>query len=231
MRDLLKKDAEFVWDSQPYTAFESLKNIIMQSPSLIKSNRCRTDARGTATRIYFTCTRHIKAKLAPIERKMLAIVHGCERFSQYMYCTDESDHKPLEAIMKKPVSAAAKRLQIMILELQRFRYDISIVHRPGKEIPIADCLSRNLSSDNKLVNGEFSHRIDTAVRSLIATLPISEPQMEEIRGATSSDREMQVIKHVILSGWPTQRKECPEIITVLNYRYPLHMVSCSKWIV
>ena len=101
--------------------------------------------------------------------------------------------------MKKPVSAAAKRLQSMILVLQRFRYDISIDHRPGKEIPVANCLSRNLSADSKPGNDDFSHCIDTAVCSLIATLPISEPKMEEITAVTSSDREMQVIKHVILS--------------------------------
>ena len=114
--------------------------------------------------------------------------------------------------MKKPVSAAAKRLQIMILELQQFCYDISINHRPGKEIPLADCLSSNLSADSKPVNDEFSHCIDTAVRSLIATLPISEPKMEEITAATSYNRKMQVIKHVMLYGWPTHCKECPAMI-------------------
>ena len=253
MRDLLKKDAEFVWDSQQDAAFESMKNIITQTPALAyydprKPLTLQVNASARATgavlmqegRPVEYASRALdasKQNWAPIEREMLAIVHGCERFRQYMYgrkTTVESDHKPLEAIMKKPLSAAPKRLQSMILELQRFRYDISIVHRPGKEIPVADCLSRNLSADNKPVNDEFSHRIDTAVHSLIATLPISGPKMEVIRAATSSDREMQVLKHVILSGWPSQRKECPEMIADhWNHRDELSVahVSYSKGIV
>ena len=42
-----------------------------------------------------------------MEKEMLAIVFGCERFYDYLYgqreITVESDHKPLEAILKKPI--------------------------------------------------------------------------------------------------------------------------------
>ena len=44
-----------------------------------------------------------KQNWAPIEREMLAIVHGCKRFHQYLCgrrMTVESDHRLLEAIMK-----------------------------------------------------------------------------------------------------------------------------------
>lgn len=43
----------------------------------------------------------------------------------------ESDDKPLESITHKPLAAAPSRLEIMILQLQR--YDFIITHRPGKE--------------------------------------------------------------------------------------------------
>jgi hypothetical protein len=51
-----------------------------------------------------------------------------------------SDHKPLEAIMKKPLAETPPRLQRMILRLQN--YDIHVIYKSGKRIPVADALSR-----------------------------------------------------------------------------------------
>ena len=64
-----------------------------------------------------------KQNWAFIEREMLAIVYGCERFHQYMYGRKTTDHKPLETITRKPISSTPKRLQRMIMELQRYRAD------------------------------------------------------------------------------------------------------------
>ena len=52
----------------------------------------------------------------------------------------ESDHKPLEMIAMKNLANAPPRLQRMLLELQR--YDVTIKYRPGKEMQLADALSR-----------------------------------------------------------------------------------------
>ena len=49
-------------------------------------------------------------KYAQIEKEMLAVVFGCERFHKLLYgntrITVESDHKPLESILKKPIHTA-----------------------------------------------------------------------------------------------------------------------------
>ena len=65
-----------------------------------------------------------------------------QEFHQYLYgykVTVQSDHKPLDSIMKKPLSVVPLHLQRMLLQLQK--YDLHIVHIPGKNIPIADTLS------------------------------------------------------------------------------------------
>ena len=75
---------------------------------------------------------------------MLAIVYCCNRFKHYVYgkhVVVESDHKPLDAIMKKPLCNAPPMLQRMLLQLQHF--DIEVIHVKGKNIPLGDALSRN----------------------------------------------------------------------------------------
>ena len=52
----------------------------------------------------------------------------------------ESDHKPLEAILRKPLSQAPLRLQKMLLQLQE--YNITLVYKKGTKMYIADALSR-----------------------------------------------------------------------------------------
>ena len=81
---------------------------------------------------------------AQIEKEMLAIVFGCTKFHDYIYglpnVTVETDHKPLESILTKPLHAAPARLQRMIMSIQK--YPIHVVYKPGKEPLIADTLSR-----------------------------------------------------------------------------------------
>ena len=53
---------------------------------------------------------------------------------QYIYgkkVTIESEHKPLEAIVKKALASALPRLQRILLRMQK--YDITLEYKPGKE--------------------------------------------------------------------------------------------------
>ena len=78
-----------------------------------------------------------------IEKELLAIVHACEQFDQYLFgreVTVESDHKPLEIILQKPLLAAPKRLQRMMMRLQN--YNLTVVYKRGQEMYLADTLSR-----------------------------------------------------------------------------------------
>ena len=76
---------------------------------------------------------------------MLATLFGCIRFHEYIYGVPnirvETDYKPLEAILNKPLHQAPTRLQRMIIAIQK--YSITVEYRPGKELAIADTLSRS----------------------------------------------------------------------------------------
>ena len=80
---------------------------------------------------------------AQIEKELLAIVFACERFHQFVYGNDidvQSDHKPLEAIMTKPLSQTPPRIQRLLIRLQK--YNLTVYFVPRKLMFIADTLSR-----------------------------------------------------------------------------------------
>ena len=106
-----------------------------------------------------------------IEREMLAIVFGLERFHHYAYgrrVTIETDHKPIESITRKPLINAPPRLMRMLLRIQK--YDFTVNYVPGKDIPIADGLSR------LPIQGDDIPDIDVTIHDITG---VSESRLEE----------------------------------------------------
>ena len=78
-----------------------------------------------------------------MEKGLLAITFACKHFHQYLFGRKvyvTTDHKPLEDILSKAINRTPHRLQRMMLAIQP--YDLTFHYRPGKEIPVADTLSR-----------------------------------------------------------------------------------------
>ena len=76
-----------------------------------------------------------------IEREMLSLVHGVERFHTYLYgrsFTIITDHKPLEMICNKPIASAPPRLQRMLVKIQGYDYSVKC----RNEMIMSDVLSR-----------------------------------------------------------------------------------------
>ena len=64
-----------------------------------------------------------------IEKEMLAIVFALEHFNQYTFGRQvliESDHKPLEAIMLKPLARAPRRLELVMMRLQKYDFTVQM---------------------------------------------------------------------------------------------------------
>ena len=60
---------------------------------------------------------------AQIEKEMLVIVFSLEKFNQYSYGRHvkiQSDHKPLESILKKSLVCTPKCLQGMMMRRQKY---------------------------------------------------------------------------------------------------------------
>ena len=91
-----------------------------------------------------------KRNYTQTEKECLAIVFACTKFDQHIYgrtmATIHTYHKPLETIFKKALLTAPKRLQCMLLKLQK--YNLQVQYKRGVEMHIPDFLSR-IFTDNK----------------------------------------------------------------------------------
>lgn len=85
-----------------------------------------------------------EARYAQIEKECLGPVYGLELFHCYVYglptFTVETDHRPLESIIKKSLNDMSPRIQRLVIRIQR--YDFELVYTPGKHLVLADTLSR-----------------------------------------------------------------------------------------
>ena len=148
---------------------------------------------------------------AQIEKEMLTIVAGCEKFDQYIYGHKvhiETDHKPLVSITRKPIHLAPKCLQRMLLKFQK--YDINLEYKRGKEMYLADALSTLYPKDSAPqteLQSEFCHQLEEV--SISENLPVSVELMQQFRDETGKDTSLQVLMQVISVGWPDNKKVVP----------------------
>lgn len=139
-------------------------------------------------------------RYAQIEKQLLATVFAAKRFHQYVFgrpVTVQSDQKPLEVIVRKPLDKAPARLQGMLLQLQR--HDLNITYTPGKHMYIADTLSRAMSNrdgDNVSKNGCD----EKVVYAMEATDALSEETLNQLKTATAADRVLQAVCEKHLNG-------------------------------
>lgn len=145
---------------------------------------------------------------------MLAIMFTCNRFVAYIFGCDmvtvETDHKPLENIALKPLDAVPKRLQRMPMKTQK--YNLRIHYRKGKEMFLADTLSRAYLPG--------------------ILLPVSKTRWQQIKHASTDDPVLQQLRYTIQNGWPDSQKETPECLNpYCDSRYELTVqgISFSIW--
>ena len=89
----------------------------------------------------------------------------------------------------------------MLLNLQS--YDVEIKYRPGKELYLADTLSRAHLSNCK--SEEETLDLDYQAISMISTLPVSDDQLKEIKEETKNDEIMLTLVKIINQGWPSHK--------------------------
>lgn len=173
LRALTKAGAKFEWNSSLQTEYDNIKALIRKGPALsyfdvTKETTIQVDASkiglgaaliqdGKPVAFASKALTDTERRYANIEREPLAVVFGCERFHTYV-CGKrfvvESDHKPLEQTQKKSLANTPPRRQRTMLRLQQD--DVDIQYRPGKEMILADSLSRLNPAAGTQINLEQS---------------------------------------------------------------------------
>ena len=222
--DLTHPDVEWSWTSSHDKAFEEVKHLLTVAPVLAYfdpskelSIQCDASGQGLGAALLqegrplayaSRALSDTETRYATIEKEMLAIVFALEKWHQYTFgrpLTVYSDHKPLEAIMKKPLDRAPKRLQGMLV--RALAYDIKVQYLKGNDMFLADTLSR-ASLPYTSVNDQEEFEIINALKYLV----MPDARIREIRQHTNDDLALQLLKQTIQEGWPDHQSALPPLV-------------------
>lgn len=227
LRNLLKKDVIFTWGPEQEKALESLKNKLLTKPVLqfynvnkevvISVDSSKSGVGAVLLQNNLPCAYASRAltetqqRYAQIEKEMAAICFGLNKFHEYVYgkkVTVETDHQPLISIFKKALNKCPPRLQRMLLQIQK--YDIELKYKPGKQLIIADTLSRAYINEKGGEN--FDNEIKAQVCLITSELNVTKEKLQEITTETQKDEELINLKKVIQEGWHKNHKKLKDLV-------------------
>lgn len=229
LNSLLKENAHFVWQHPQQFAFERIKRLLLQAPTLahfdyknkiiIQADASsyglgsallqedKTGKREVVAYAYRTLS-PAEQRYSQIEKEALALAYASEHFKEYIIGIDvvlETGHKPLLQILQsKPLDELTPRLQRIRLRLMRYNYKVTFV--PGKQLVLADCLSRSPVDEFEKDKDDLSEEIDDYVRLTIANLPTTKNLLDRIRDEQESDFICRTLKNYCLKSWPPKTK-------------------------
>ncbi|UYV62932.1 K02A2.6-like [Cordylochernes scorpioides] len=236
LRKLISNKSEWKFGGEENDCFEKLKNMVSNAPILTffdptKPITISSDASqygigtvlmqgGQAIEYASFSLNATQRKYAQIEKELLAIVFGCERFQYYIWGNDvivETDHKPLLSIVKKPLEKLSPRLQRMVLRLMRFQ--ISLKFAPGKNMFVADHLSRDSLKDE--VDTSYLEGQTESVHMLLVT---TDEKIKRLQKETHGDHTLIQLIEYAKNGWPKYKtKVCDEAKPYWQFQDEIHV--------
>lgn len=126
-------------------------------------------------------------------------MYGCK-------VTIHSDHKPLEALCSKSLSKVPRRLQRLILRLQKYTIEVKWV--PGKLIKLADALSRApLPDKSPVLTEDDNDGVHLMINYLSQNYQLSQNRIEMIKSLNKFDPLFQQLHYYCQFGRHSSRKK------------------------
>ena len=220
--------SEWYWGLDQQEAFETVKKEISNSPVLCTfeinaKHRVSADAstnalgavllqyneEGAWQPVEYASRKmtETEGRYAMVEKEALATTWACEKFDYYLVGRKfeiDTDHKPLIAILgEKDLSKLPVRVQRFKLRLMRYDYDI--FHTPGKDMFIADLLSRpNSGAVCDEVSKAVCNKVEAYVNSIVSSSAYGDVKEEKLREEVSKDSDALKCIEYLYSGWPSE---------------------------
>ncbi|UYV78047.1 K02A2.6-like [Cordylochernes scorpioides] len=208
LNKLLSKKEEWIWEDDQGRAFAQIKKRLTSAQGLAfisrrfifwarRSNMANQRWTETSHRNASRTLSETEKRYAQIEKVALAITWACEKFKQYIQglaITLETDHHKLlvPIFTFKNIDDLTPRIQR--LRLRNMRYSYKIVHMPGKNLIVADALSR--SPRMKVGTQELEEELCVYVQQVVSFMPISDVELRK------SKKVIQNIIKYTQEGWP-----------------------------
>ena len=229
LRELLLKNKEWIWDSPQQMALEQIEKALVSSPVLalfdanletivsadasayglgaVLLQRQRSGDLKPVAYISRSMT-PTEQRYAQIEKEALAFTWACERLSDYLVGKEfhiQTDHKPLVPLFSsKHLEELPIRVQRFRLRMMRFQFTIS--HVPGKELLIADTLSRAPATSPITADVQLQEETNAYVRMVVQSLPATEQRLHEIKHLQAQDSVCQRVCEFCQTEWPQDKK-------------------------
>lgn len=229
---LLRKESEWVWSDVQEAAFEKVKAMLVSAPALAyydvnRKTVISADAssyglgaallqehEGVLRPVAFgsRTLSDAEKRYSQIEKECLAGVWACERFARYVQGMEnfllQTDHKPLVPLINTyDLDKVPPRCQRLLMRLLKF--NVVAEHVPGKQLIIADALSRSPLTDSS--DEHTDQDVQAYVESVVENAPVSSKKLDKIRSATLEDEELQKIVQFIRNGWPPRTSLFPSL--------------------
>lgn len=214
MRMLTRKDVKFSWNGEHEMELKILKIIVSNYPVLKIFNpeipilvQCDASSEalgcclmqdGHPVAFASRCLTKTEKKWAQIEKELASIVFCFEKFHYFVYGYDvtvQTDHKSLIPIFSKHLDNVTARLQRMLLKLLKYR--INITYLPGKDMVVADTLSRSYIKDEVPDDPELEY----VVHCLSNNVSMSEVRKTQFIDLINSDLVLSKVKEFCQSSW------------------------------
>ena len=234
LRDLTHLKQEFLWSEQHSKAFTKAKELVSKAPCLhyfdvnapvvlqVDASEyglgatLLQPATGTDSgSLQWQPVAYSSSSLSPteqrcaqIKKETLATVHAFQKFDQLLFgksaVTVHSNHQPLEPIFKRPLASAPRRLQSMMLTLQRYSFHVE--YSKGSSLHLADTLSRAPlpTTSHRKVHEDLVYLVEFKCNTPDATL-------QDIRTVAATDPEQAILSSLVSAGWPNDKAAVPEL--------------------
>ena len=92
------------------------------------------------------------------------------------------------------------------------KYSYTICHVPGKQLYIADTLSRAPQPLTAGEADELHEEVETFINGLVQSWPVTEQRLDTYRKAQADDVVLSQVRTYCSSGWPSQKPRLDSLI-------------------